>query len=186
MKALFLTFCLVMSGLSHAALIQLQPDQNEYRVGDSIQLSMTISGLSETLGAFWSEVFYQPSAFLLQSWQFGNGLDDGFGSLQFADHDAVVGSITLDDYAFWDADESILAAQQGTGFVLAQLNFIALEAGDFLLSFNPGWFGVENFAGTFIDASFADLSLRIQPTQVPVPATAFLLLAGLGLLYRRR
>lgn len=186
MKTLLLTICLLFSGLSQAALIQLQPDRTDYQVGDTIQLSMIISGLSETVAGFWTEVFYQPSAFLLQSWQFGNGLDDGFGSLQFAKHDAVLGSIALDDVAFPDADESILSAQQGTGFVLAQLNFMALEAGDFLLSFNPGWFEVESFAGDFIAADFADLNLRIQPSQVPAPATAMLLLLGLGLLYRRR
>lgn len=185
MKTVFFTLCLLFSGLSHAALIQLQPDRTDYQVGDSIQLSMVISGLSETVASFMTEVFYQPSAFLLQSWQFGSGLDDGLGSMQFAEHNAVIGSITLDEYTF-AADESVLADQQGSGFLLASLTFVALQTGDFLFSFDPVSFGVENFAGTFIDASFADLSLRIQPTQVPVPATAFLLLAGLGLLYRRR
>lgn len=185
MKTVFFTLCLLFSGLSQAALIQLQPDRTDYQVGDSIQLSMVISGLSETVASFMTEVFYQPSAFLLQSWQFGSGLDDGFGSVQFAEHNAVIGSIWLDEFTF-AADESVLADQQGSGFLLASLTFVALQAGDFLFSFDPVLFGVESFAGTFIDASFADLSLRIQPTQVPVPATAFLLLAGLGLLYRRR
>ena len=185
MKTILITFCLLFSGLSQAALIQLQPNQTEYQVGDTVELSMTISGLTETVASFKTEVFYQPSAFLLQSWQFGSGLDDGFGSLQFADHDEAMGSIALDEFTF-ASDESILAGQQGNGFVLANLSFVALQAGEFLFSFNPLLFGVENFAGDFIDASFNDLNVSINPTQVPVPATALLLLTGMGLLLRRR
>ena len=187
MKTVLFAFCLLLSGWSQAALIQLEPNQTNYQVGDTIQLNMTISGLTETVGAFFTEIVYQPSAMTLQSWQFGSGLDDGFGSLPFADHDAVTGSISLDEYAFFDADESILAQQQGNGFILASLSFVALQAGDFWLNFNPNWFGVESFDGAFIDASFADVNLSISnPAQVPAPATMMLLLLGLGLLLRRR
>lgn len=194
MKVILLVMCFIFSifsSLAHSALMVLQPERSSYQVGDTIQIDMKITGLATTVGAFWTKLKYQPAALQLQSWQFGTGLDDGVGSLQFAEHDAVNGVLTLDEYAFPAADPTALVAaqqhemQQG-GLVLARLTFKALQAGQLQLAFNQPWFGVESIAGDLIKTDVADLTLTVSAAQVPAPATLALLLGGVVLLSQRR
>jgi type II secretory pathway component PulM len=194
MKVILLAMCFILSlfsTLAHSALMVLQPERRSYQVGDTIQLELKITDLSTTVGAFWTQLQYQPTALQLQSWQFGTGLDDGAGSLQFAEHDALNGVITLDEYTFPTADPAALAAaqlsslQQG-GLVLARFTFQALQAGDWQLGLNPQWFGVESFAGDRIKTDAADLNLTVTAAQVPAPATLLMLLGGIVLLSQRR
>lgn len=186
MKSMLFALCLLFSGVSHAALIQLHADRSDYQIGETITVTLFISDLTETIGGFWADVLYPSSVVSLLNWQFGSGFDDGFGSYPYDDHNAVAGSIYLNDYADLFADEAILAAQQGSSFVLATFSFLATQAGNVLLSFNPMDFGAVNFANDFINVSATDLNLTVSAAQVPAPATVVLMLAGLGLLYRRR
>jgi len=199
MKVILFALCFVFfmfSQFAHSALMVLQPDRSNYQVGDNIQLQLKLTGMNvsdtgSTVAAFWTKLLYQPAALQLQSWQFGTGLTDAAGSLQFAEHDALHGELTLDEYAFAAADPATLAAsqqlamQQG-GLLLATLTFQALQAGDWQLTFDPKWFGVENVAGDRINTAAADLNLTVTALQVPAPATMLLLLGGLALLSQRR
>ncbi|MCC5826918.1 PEP-CTERM sorting domain-containing protein [Alkalimonas sp.] len=185
MKTLLTTLLLALSFHSQAALIKLESLHNNYQVGDTIELQLSISNLTDTLGGFFSELSYATEGFSLLGWQFGNGFDDGFGSLQFADLDALAGLLALDDYADPAAEESVLAAHQGNGFVLATISFQALQAGHFLFSLSPDWTGALTFDNAFVTTSFSDLSMQIQPTTSPIPAPASLLLLAAGLLLLR-
>lgn len=188
-------FCL-FSHFAHSALMVLQPDRSSYQVGDSIQLELKLTDLNvtdvgSTVAAFWTQLFYQPAALRLKSWQFGSGLADATGSLQFAEHDVLNGILTLDEYAFAPADPATLAASQQLAIqqgdlLLARFTWQALQAGDWQLAFDPKWFGVQSFAGDRISITGADLRLTITAAQVPAPATLMLLLGGLGLLRQRR
>ncbi|MDP4534645.1 PEP-CTERM sorting domain-containing protein [Alkalimonas collagenimarina] len=188
MKTLLTTLLLALSFNSQAALIKLESLHNDYQVGDTVELQLSISHLSTTLGGFFSELSYATEGFSLVGWQFGNGFDDGFGSWQFADHNALAGLLALDDYADPAADEQLLAANQGSGFVLATLQFLVLSAGDFWFSFNPDWSGALSFDNEFVTVNFSDLQLQVHPasTPVPAPATLVLLLAGLLFLGARK
>ncbi|MDP5141169.1 PEP-CTERM sorting domain-containing protein [Rheinheimera baltica] len=186
MKSMLFALCLLFTGASHAALIQLNADRSDYQVGDIITVTLSMSDLTETMGGFWAEVLYPTSAVSLLNWQFGSGFDDGFGSYQFDEHNALVGALFLSDYADLFADEMILATQQGRSFELATFSFLAGQVGDVLISLNFMNFGAVNFANDFVDVSATDLNLTITAAQVPAPASALLMLAGLGLLYRRR
>lgn len=183
MKTILTTLLLVLSFSSQAALIKLESLYSNYQVGDTIELQLSISNLTDTLGGFFSELSYATEGFSLLGWQFGNGFDDGFGSWQFADHDALAGLLALDDYADPAADEQLLAAQQGNGFVLATIRFQALQAGHFLFSLNPDWTGALTFNNAFITTGLSDLGMQIQPTPTPVPAPATLLLLLAGFMF---
>jgi hypothetical protein len=186
MKSMLLALCLLFSGFSHATLIQLDAERSDYQIGETIVVTLSVSELTETLGGFWAEILYSTSGISLLDWQFGDGFDDGFGSYQLTEHDPSSGVFYLEDYADLFADAAILADKQGRSFVLATLSFLATEAGNIILSFNPTQVGVLNFDNNFIDVTTADLNFTVSAVQVPVPATALLMLAGMALLLRRK
>lgn len=186
MKSILFALCVMFSGVSQAALIQLNAERSAYEIGDTINVTLFINDFNETLGGFWSEIIYSPSAISLLNWQFADGFDDGFGSYSFAEHDAASGIIYFEDYADVLADEAILAIKQGRGFGLVTLSFLALQAGDVMLRFNPSEVGALNFANEFINVSFTDLNLTVSATQVPVPATVIMFMSGLALLFCRK
>ncbi|WP_019676088.1 PEP-CTERM sorting domain-containing protein [Arsukibacterium perlucidum] len=186
MKSILLALGILFSGLSHATLIQLDTERSDYKIGETIVVTLSVSDFTETLSGFWAEIFYSSSAISLLDWHFGEGFDDGFGSSPFADHDASSGALYLEEYADFFADESILAGLQGSSFVLATFSFLATETGNILLSFNPEKFGALNFANDFIDVNTADLNFTVSAVEVPVPTTALLMFAGMALLLRRK
>ena len=191
MKFFLLVMLFTFSGLANSALMVLQPERSSYQVGDTIRLELKLTELTTTVGSFWTKILYQPSALQFQDWQFGTGLDDGLGSLQFAEHDAANGQITLDEYAAPAADLSTLVAAQQSAMqqgvlVLARLPFQALQAGQVQLTFNPNWFGVESFAGQRIRTQTAALDLNVTAAQVPAPATIMMLLLSVVVMSLRR
>jgi hypothetical protein len=185
MKKLFLGFLLLISTSSHSAVIELQLDKSEYQVGETVNVQLLVSDFTELLGGFSSQLNYASSGLSLTGWSFGSGFDDGLGSLQSDNHDALAGSLSLSDYAFLFSDEVILSALQGTSFMLASFSFTALSAGQHMLEL--GDMVLVNFAND--QMLFPDLtSLNVMVSnsnQVPAPASIFLLGLGLVLLHSK-
>ena len=126
---------------------------------------------------------FDDSALALQSWMFGSGFDDGLGSFSFAD-DSNAGELFVEDYADIFADEGVIAANQGLGFVLATITFTALEAGTQTLSLLAGAEFV-SFDNQFLETLGA-LEVSFNVTAVPEPAVLLLMLAGLAAMGRRK
>ncbi len=191
MKKLFVTLSctllLLSSYHSQAALIWLEPEQTTYQVGDTITVELKVSGFDELLGGFFAELLYSPLQLMLQSWQFGQGFDDGLGSYQWHSHDAVAGILQLDDYADFSADTAVLFAQQGSTFSLVRLSFTALTAGQFSLGLAESGTGLLSFSNHYLPLSLQGTSINVvNPAQVPLPATALLFASGLLMLSRQR
>lgn len=185
MRLFLLSLLLVLSFNSKATLISLESDHTQYQVGDTVQLNLLVSNLTGTLGGFFSALSYATEGFNLLNWQFGNGFDDGLGSLQLADHDALAGLLALDDYADLAADENLLSSLQGQGFLLASVEFQALQSGSFLFNLNPDWTGILSFDNQFIPTELRTLTVEVMSDARPVPAPATLLLFAIGLIALR-
>jgi len=182
MKYLMTVLGLVFSINANATLMTLSFDDTDYGVNDVITGQLIASNFTETLGGFDAEISFDDSVLALTGWSFGNGFDDGFGSLQFAD-DMLPGSLLLSDFSFLFSDEMTLAANQGAEFVLASFTFTALSAGMHSVSLLDGA-QIVSFDNTTLETmSAATASFNV--TEVPEPATGLLLLAGLAAFLRR-
>ncbi|WP_102794386.1 PEP-CTERM sorting domain-containing protein [Bowmanella denitrificans] len=185
MKALLMTILLAFSSAGQAALLTWQSDQNPVQVGDSLNVQLRVSDFNELLGGFSGQVSYALAGLELTGWQFGDGFDDGLGSLQMDNHNALAGTLTLDDYADLFADALVIGAKQGTDFVLATLSFRAISAG--LHSIGLDSLSLVSFDNQdLLMPQLSALTIQVQDAaQVPVPATLLLLASGLLLLRRR-
>lgn len=174
-------FMFCVSTGSNAALMTLQSDRSHYQLGDKVQVHLWLSGQPDIVGAFWARLQYQQSAFSWQSAQFA----DGFAgeSLQYLQADPASGVITLEEYAFWDADVTKLSALQKEPFALASFSFIATQAGQYAFTLAADFLGAETFSGSALSLQSQPLQLNVQ--QVAAPASWTLLLLA-GLLFGRR
>lgn len=178
---------LLTSYHSNAAFITLEADQACYNVGDTVTVDLNVSGFEQLLGGFFAELLYSPLQLTLQSWQFGQGFDDGLGSYQWHSHDAANGILQLDDYADFSADTSLLLTQQGSMFTLVRLSFSALTAGQFDLGLLASGTGLLSFNNDYLPLTLQGTTINVvNTTQVPLPATALLFASGLVLLPRQR
>lgn len=179
--SLIIGFSLCFSTTSHAALLTLQADRSHYQLGDQVQVSLWLSELPDVVGGFWARLHYQPTALSWQSAQFADGFAGD--SLQYLKADPAAGVITLEEYAFWDADVSKLSARQGQRFTLASFSFVATQAGQFSLTLATDFLGAETFSGSVLSLHSQPLQLTIQQVAMPASWTLWLLA---GLLFGRR
>lgn len=183
MKKLFFGFLLLISTSSHSAIIELQLDKSEYQVGETINVQMLVSDFAELLGGFSAQLNYATSGLAISGWAFGGGFDDGFGSLQFDDHEVAAGNLSLSDYAFLFSDDAILTVAQGTSFMLASFSFQALSAGQHMLDIAD--IALVNLANDqLLFPDLISVSILVSDAN-KVSAPASVLLLGLGLLLMR-
>lgn len=182
MKKLLLTLVLLTSFASNATLISLDLDKTNYLENEVVTAQLNLTSLDYFLGGVVAEVNYDFNALELINWSFGNGFDDGLGSVSYSDN-SVAGLFYLDDFADFGADEMILQANQGTGFTLATLTFRALSAGPQILSILDGM-EVVSLDNNSIDR-FSQFDAKFNVTSVPEPASALLFLSSLLLLRTR-
>jgi len=183
MKNLLLILSLFISGFSQAGLIEIEFDQDNYQVNDTIYGQLIVSDFDETLGGFFAEMTYLPSNLSLIDWQFGSAFD--FGSTYALSNAA---SLYLEEYT-WSFDEGLLASLQGSRFMLASFSFTALTIGQQSIGFNRDSSGLLNFNFDDLTTSYQAGSFMVtagNPTPVPAPATLLLFVSALILLSRNR
>ncbi|GAA6203957.1 PEP-CTERM sorting domain-containing protein [Thalassotalea sp. SU-HH00458] len=183
MKKILLIIVLMFSVNSQATIIALKFDQTEYNNNDSMTGQLVASDLSYSLGGFAGTINFDPSQLALTGWSFGNGFDDGLGSY-FAADDSVAGTLYLEDFADFFADELTLVANQGTSFVLASFTFNALSSGLQTVSYLQG-LEVVSLDNSQLE-SFAGQAVSFNVSQVPEPMSIVLLAAALVFLTRRQ
>ncbi len=192
LKKAVLPFMLVAASLlsisqAQAALITIETDKQQYQVGEKVTAFLKLSDASSLLSGFYLSLKYQTSALALVNWGHGNSFDDGFGSYQYGAHDAANGSLALEDYADWAADQAILAALQVGSFTLAKLEFTALAAGQFSLNFDSTYLGLLTFSGDMLQPQWLDASFDVvNPASVPATPAIALMIGGLLLLGAQR
>lgn len=181
MKVVFLWLVLCFSMFSQAAVISLQTDRQHYQVGETVQLSVWLSDFSDTVGGYWTKLHWNTSAFALANSQFGAGFAGA--SLQYQQADLLQGWLTLEEYAFWDADTVQLAALQGQRFAVASISFVAGQAGDFSFALATDFLGAETFNGQALQLQ--PQAQQVHVATVSAPAS-WLLLISVFAWYRRR
>lgn len=186
---LLLALCCLQAPLSHAVLIELQPDSLLSETGDSISLDLIVSGLGnfapDSLGAFDITVGFDPTRLSFTDYSFGNLLGD-IGLAEAVDTSAgdIGGAVSLTEVSLLPA--ASLDGLQPDAFVLATLDFDVINLAPSIvtqLSVLPG--------PTLSDALGMPLSVTglgsASVTGIPVPGTLFLLAAaGFGWLTTRR
>ncbi|MCT6699356.1 hypothetical protein [Rheinheimera sp. 4Y26] len=194
MNVLKTTFCqlitaclLFLSTSSNAALIRIETDQQQYQTGDTVTAWLSVENATETLTGFFLALQYQPAQLWLESWTFGTGFDDGFGSYAYSAHDLINGKLSLEEYADWAADLDLLMAQQQQGFVLAAFKFTVKKAGNFVLELDNSYLGLLGQSGNMLVPNWAGINIQVtDPTAVPAPPSALLMLCPLLWLSLRR
>ena len=183
MKNIVLLLAVLISFNSNAALISISLDKSQYQLNETISGQLVVSEFTESLGGFWAQLNFDPVVLSMESWQFGNGFDDGLGSLQFDEYNESGGSLYLGDYSDLFADTNVLLANQGTEFVLASFTAKSNFAGSHMLTSND--FGLLNFDNDFVDVNFVPQNINVvNATQVPEPGTWLLMFASLLILGR--
>lgn len=179
---------LLSVGQAQAALITIETDKQQYQVGEKVTAFLKLSDAESLFSGFFLALQYQQSKLALINWGHGNSFDDGFGSYQYSAHDAANGSLALEDYADWAADQAVLVALQLGSFTLAKIEFTALAAGQFSLNLDPTYFGLLTFNGDMLQPQWQDASFDVvaNPSAVPATPAIALMIAGLLLLGSQR
>jgi hypothetical protein len=177
-----LAAALLNSAQTQAALITIETDKQQYHVGEKITAYLKLSDAESLISGFFLSLQYQQSKLALVNWGHGNSFDDGLGSYRYSEHNAENGSLALEEYADWAADQTVLAALQLGTFTLAKLEFTASAAGQFNLNLDPAYFGLLTFSGDLFKPKWQDVSFDVVANPSTVPATPAIALMFGGLL----
>jgi hypothetical protein len=181
-KSIGLLSLVVMLGFTvtpaHAVIISVVPESPTVNVGGTFSVDVIAAGLLDgsapSIGTYDLNVGYDAALLSLANVTFGNGLD-------------VLG---LGSFRDWSASTPGLANVFELSFdAIADLNLLQPDAFTlFTLTFNANSIGTSVFgltinalgdaAGNSLAANTSNASVSVTP--VPLPATPWLLLSGLG------
>lgn len=195
MKKLILVFLAAMTFNANAALITLTTDKTEYNVGDTINVTVSLTDLFEngtqtlfssyvTAFSFDSSLLSAVEPSLTSLMAFGPSMAPGiFPSELFAG--SVAGNtVAGSSVAFLGANPFFQSGMTTVG--LYTLQFIATAAGDNIDAFS---FTQSDFVDAALGStqSAAVETARFTVSQVPAPNTGILALLGLAaLVYSRK
>lgn len=177
-------FLLLQGSFAHAISLDFVPSSQTVVVGNSLDVSIVISGLVDnaapSLGTFDLDVLFDPVLLAFTSVVFGNQLDlFGLGSITSVT--PGVGSVNLFELSL-DLPDDLNNLQAGS-FTLATLTFNNLTVGVSPLSLSVNALG--DAGGNPLGADISGGS--VTATAIPEPSTILLLGSGLaGLVICRR
>jgi len=193
-KIISILAALVLSFSTQATLISIELDNTGYSVGDTLTAQVIISDIEDDLSGFQKlladftfTLGYSSSVTSFSSVLFGNKLDVDFFSLIPSDQyfdDSVMNELTVSEFSYADSFDLATAQNSFNSFVLATLSFNVISAGNNYFSINSMTLG-DDFSDSFASINL-EKSIEFTVTEVPEPASIFLVLMGLSFLVARK
>ena len=199
LKTLLAASLAMTSQLSLATLISVEVADQPYQAGDIVTADIVISEIEQdsganqiALGAFSLDFLFDSNLIENTQVTFGNSLDFGTGlfpadfgqSVNDSGNSLLISEISSEDPFVLFTEQQVLSS-----FVLASVQFELKGEGTVDLTLgNVSLFSAAAIFGTFTPSSI-DLrgaSFTVGSTQVPVPASAGLMLLPLLFLVRKR
>ena len=177
-------FMFVFVALASAATITLESSSLEINVGDSFYVNIGISGLGNgvdpSLGAFSTNINYDPTIISFTAIDYGNYLGDIDIEADTWCYESIPGVLYVDEISFLGTEE--LNTLQPDNFILATLSFTAITFGQSGLSCNEI---VLSDAYAFeIPANAISSNVNVNP--VPVPASFLFFGSGIIVMMLRK
>lgn len=192
-KTLFAAAALLFSLQSQATVINVQLDQSQYEVGDTVTAELWLSDIQDLVTGFDASLLFNTQLLQLQNVSFGDFLSiAAVGSDQGSQLNG--GQLDLWELYFGFSTEDMAdlrAVQPGNNFRLASISFKALKNG--LSGLQLGFaqviyepVGDMPYFDLAVHSDQALVQIGDQATAVSAPATVWLLLPALLLMLRLR
>lgn len=192
-KTLFAAAALLFAVQSQATVINMQLDQTQYEVGDTVTAELWLNDIQDLVTGFDASLLFNNNLLQLQQVSFGDFLSV---PLVGSDRDFFADNGQLDLWELYlgfstEDMADLRALQPGNSFRLASISFTALKNGFAKLQLGSASVVYEPIGDLpYIDmevrSELAQLQIGDQATAVPAPATAWLLLPALLALRLRR
>ena len=196
-KIIIMLTAVLMSFTSNATLLTVDVDDlTSYHVGDVISADIIVSdieddgfGFSKLITSFNFNLLFDDTLLEFSSATFGEKLDVDpdpfFASDQYTTL-VSAGDLKLEEIAYAFPSDLFIAQFSLNDFILATVNFNALQAGTSLLSLANVDLG-DDWGNAFLNVTTVNKSITVASSlAVPEPSSLFLLLGAMVLFLGRR